>query len=273
MAVRIVTDSAADLPDEVASRHRIAVVPLTVRFGQTTYTSGVDLDTNKFWDLLRASDEAPATAAPSAGTFEQTFRQLAEEGADEIVAVHLSSKLSATAQSATIAAQAVDTNVKVFDSLSASAATGLMALRAAELASEGQDAASIFSELEAMRDSTVLYGVIDTLDYLRRGGRIGGAQALLGTMLQVKPVISVVDGVVEPVGKVRTRAKAMQHLVGLVKARPSIKRLVLVDGQTPDVDQLREMLQGVVEIFDTWTLGPVVGAHAGPGVIGVAFTT
>ncbi|HVL80356.1 MAG TPA: DegV family protein [Actinomycetota bacterium] len=275
MPVRIVTDSAADLPSELAAARGIEVVPLTIRFGDTTYRSGVDLSAGEFWDKLRSSTESPATAAPSPGDFESVYRKLAEDGADGIVSVHLSAKLSATSQSATIAARSTDLPVEVVDSLSVSASTALMALRAADLADGGATMAEIANELKSMVDRTQLYGVIDTLDYLRRGGRIGGAQALLGTMLQVKPVISVVDGVVEPVGKVRTRTRALQHLATIVNDNASsIERLIVMDGEAPDLDQFLGMLRGIeVPREDIWSLGPVVGTHAGPGVVGAVFTT
>ena len=277
MPTRIVTDSAADLPPELIAEHRIRVVPLTIRFGETTYLSGVDLSTEEFWNKLRASDVSPATAAPSAGDFEVAFRELAADGADGIVSVHLSSKLSATYQAAAVAAQSFgDVPVEVVDTLSVSGATGLAALRGCELAAEGLGPSDIAADLNAMRERTTLYGVIDTLEYLRRGGRIGGAQALLGTMLKVKPVISVVDGVVEPVGRVRTRAKALEHLAGLVKERAgTIDRIIAISGEAPDIDAFLGLLDGVVDIgpSDVWQLGPVVGTHSGPGVVGVVFTT
>lgn len=270
------TDSAADLPPELASSHGIRVVPLTIRFGTESFLSGVDLDAHQFWTKLRASSDSPATAAPSAGEFETVYRELAEEGADGVVSVHLSEKLSATAQSAKIAARSAGVRVEVIDSQGVSGTTALMALRAAELADKGSDLDAIVRDLEELRDRTKLFAVIDTLEYLRRGGRIGGAQALLGTMLQVKPVISIVDGVVEPVGRVRTRAKAFQHLAGLVKADAGrIDQMVVITGEAPDVDTFLSMLDGVVDIPPerVWTLGPVVGTHAGPGVVGVAFST
>lgn len=274
--VRIVTDSAADVPSEVAQRHGISIVPLTVRFGSQSYLSDIELSSEAFWEKLQSSEEGPSTAAPSAGDFQETYSRLIAEGATGIVSVHLSSKLSATYQSATVAAKEFgDTPIEVVDTLAVSAGTGLMALAAAERAEGGATAADIRSELDSMRSQIHLYGVIDTLEYLRRGGRIGGAQALLGTMLKVKPVISLQDGEVEPVGRVRTRLKALQHTAGLVEEhRGKIDQLVVVSGEAPDTDKLIELLSDVVEEPpEVWPFGPVVGTHAGPGVIGVAFIT
>lgn len=275
-SVRIVTDSAADLPSDVAAAAGIEVVPLTVRFGAESYVSGVELSTEEFWTKLRSSSEAPATAAPSAGDFQERYAKLARDGATGIVSVHLSAKLSATYQSAAVAAKEItDIPVEVVDSLAVTAGTGLLALHAADRAREGASAAEIAAELNELRSHVHLYGVIDTLEYLRLGGRIGGAQALLGTMLKVKPVISLEDGVVEPIGRVRTRGKALEHLAELVRRHADdIRRLIVISGEAPDTEQLISLLDPVkVGPDDVWTLGPIVGAHAGPGVVGTVFIT
>lgn len=273
--VRIVTDSAADLPPDVAAAHGIEIVPLHVRFGTESYVSGVEMSTEEFWSKLRSSNEAPSTAAPSAGDFQERYAKLIAEGATGIVSVHLSSKLSATYQSATMAAKETDVPVEVVDTLAVSAGTGLMALHAADRAKAGAEPDEIAAELDSLKSRVHLYGVIDTLEYLRLGGRIGGAQALLGTMLKVKPVISLEEGVVEPIGRVRTRAKALEHLAGLVREHEGrIERIVIISGEAPDTEQLIELMRPVtVERSDVWTLGPIVGAHAGPGVVGAVFVT
>jgi DegV family protein with EDD domain len=274
--VRIVTDSASDLPPELVERHGITVVPLTVRFGSDEYKEGVELSTEEFWRKLRSSAEAPSTAAPSAGDFQAAYQKLVDEGADGIVSIHLSASLSATHQAATVAAKECAVAVEVVDSLAVTGATGLQTLRAVEAAQRGASPAEIAKDIESVRERTHLYGVIDTLEYLRRGGRIGGAQALLGTMLKVKPVISLQHGVVEPVGRVRTRGKALEHLVGLVRTHQSaIERIKVIHGEAPDLDQFLSMLDKVIDVSneDVWTLGPVVGTHAGPGVVGVVFIT
>jgi DegV family protein with EDD domain len=276
VTVRIVTDSASDIPPDLAAEKGIVVVPLTVRFGDETFVSGVDLDADAFWSKLQSTNEPPATAAPSAGDFQTAYEKLVGEGATGIVSVHLSSKLSATYQSAVVAAKEISIPVEVVDSLAVSASTGLLALHAADQAAAGDSASDIVADLKSRSERVHLYGAIDTLEYLRRGGRIGGAQALLGTMLKVKPVISLEDGVVEPVGRVRTRAKALEHMVGLVREhKDRIERLVVLSGDAPDTGRLVELLADVVRVdpADVWTLGPIVGAHAGPGVIGVAYVT
>lgn len=277
MTVKVVTDSAADLPTSLARAHGISVVPLTVTFGKQSYRDGEDLDSTAFWRTVRAGDDHPVTASPSAGAFMQVFRQLAGEGADGIVCVHLSPNLSGTYQAATMAARELpDLRVEVIDSLGVSAATGLTALRAADLAEGGADIATIAADLDEYRTRVQLYGVVDTLEFLRRGGRIGGARAFVGTRLRVKPIISLRDGIVEPVGRVRTRPRALDHLAAIVaRYRGRIERLVVLDGDAPDTDALRSRLSSTVEVpvEDVWTLGPAVGAHTGPGVVGVVFVT
>jgi DegV family protein with EDD domain len=273
VTVRVVTDSAADIPVELAKQRGITVVPLTIRFGDESYLSGVELTPTEFWQKLKTSSDAPATAAPSAGDFQKAFEDLLGQGADGIVSVHLSSKLSATYQSAAVAAQEVGLDkVKVVDSLAVSAGTGLLAVHATERAEAGASADEIADDLTTRRDSVRLYGAIDTLEYLRRGGRIGGAQALLGTMLKFKPVISLEDGVVEPVTRVRTRPKALEHIAEIVRNDAArIERFVVVSGDAPDVDKFTAMLTESVGQADVWPFGPIVGAHGGPGLIGVAY--
>jgi DegV family protein with EDD domain len=277
VTVRIVTDTAADIPPDLLAAKRITAVPLTVRFGSESYLSGTELGTDQFWEKLRSSSEPPATAAPSAGDFQKTYEELAADGATGIVSLHLSSKLSATYQSAVVAANEVaSTPIEVVDTLTVSAAQGLLTLHAAERAEAGASVDEIVSEVNALQPRVRLYGIIDTLEYLRMGGRIGGAQALFGTMLKFKPIITVQDGTVESVGRVRTRAKALDHIAGLVREhKGKIDRLVLLSGEAPDTDQLIALLDEVIHVppSDVWTLGPVVGTHAGPGVIGVVFIT
>ncbi len=275
MTVRIVTDSAADIPPHLAAQHGIVVVPLTIRFGDESFVSGIELSAEAFWQKLKTSSDAPATAAPSAGDFQDAFEKLFADGATGIVSIHLSSKLSATYQSAVVAAQeAGGGKVEVVDSLAVSGSQGLLVLNAAERAAGGAAAAEIAAEINTMLPQARLFGAIDTLEYLRRGGRIGGAQALLGTMLKVKPVVSLDDGIVEPVARVRTHARALEHIAGLVAAdKDRIGRLVVLNGDAPDPDRFVSMLSESVKVSpsDVWTLGPIVGAHAGPGILGVAY--
>ncbi len=275
MGVRIVTDSSCDLPDDLVEQHRIEIVPLTIRFGHEELIDRKELSTAEFWDRVKASDVLPETAAPSAGAFEEAFRRLVTEGADEIVCINISSKLSATMQSAKVAAEAVAgvCRVEVVDSLVVSMALGNLCLSAARLADSGTGTDGILADVLDRRDRTLLYGTLDTLDFLRKGGRIGAAQHLLGSVLSIKPLIQISDGVVSEGGKVRTRSKALRALVDRVRAAGRIEALAVPHAQAPDIDDFLELLAEATPGIDPLVcqLGPVVGTHGGPGLIGVTF--
>src|SRR4051794_17388140 len=194
MPVRIVTDSACDLPEAACAELGIEVVPLTIRFGEREYVDRKELSTDAFWRELAASSVLPETAAPSVGAFEETFRRLTDEGADGIVCINLSAQLSATMQSAQVAAKALDGEIpiEIVDSQSASMGIGNLVLHAARRARAGASVAEIVAEVESRRAREHVFAALDTLEYLRKGGRIGGAQALLGSMLSIKPVIAVI---------------------------------------------------------------------------------
>jgi len=274
MAVRIVTDSACDLPEPVCEELGIEVVPLTIRFGEREFVDRKELSTEAFWRELESSPVLPETAAPSVGAFEETFRRLSDDGADGIVCINLSGRLSATMQSAQVAAKSLDGErpIEIIDSLSASMGIGNLALHAARRAREDADMATIVREVLDMRDRQHVFATLDTLEYLRKGGRIGGAQAMLGSMLSIKPLIQVSDGVVEQAGKVRTRSKALKALVEHVPAG-KVELMSVLQGQAPDLDEFLEMLRPLVPDAEVvvGTIGPVVGVHTGPRVIGVAW--
>ena len=274
MTVRVVSDSACDLPPETCDALGIEIVPLTIRFGDDEYVDRKELSTDDFWRKLETARVLPETAAPSVGAFETTFRELHEGGADGIVCINLSSKMSATMQSAQIASKALDgvCPVTVFDSESASMGIGMLALHAARLANDGADLETIVAALEDARSRAHVLFTLDTLEYLRKGGRIGGAQALLGSMLSIKPVITVKDGEVSPVAKVRTRSKALRYVVDQVKERP-VESLFVMHGNAPDVDEFVAMFEPIVPNAEivVGEIGPVVGVHTGPGVMGVTW--
>jgi DegV family protein with EDD domain len=274
MPVRIVTDSACDLPVAECDELGIEVVPLTIRFGEREFVDRKELTTEMFWRELAASSTLPETAAPSVGAFEETFRRLSDEGADAIVCINLSGKLSATMQSAQVAAKSLDgkTPIAIIDSLSASMGIGNLALHAARRAREGADLDTIVREVEERRDRQHVYACLDTLEYLRKGGRIGGAQAMLGSMLSIKPLIMVADGVVEPGGRVRTRSKALKALLDHIPAG-KVELISVLHAEAPDIDEFLAMLRPVVPDAEVvvGTIGPVVGVHTGPRVIGVAW--
>jgi DegV family protein with EDD domain len=277
MTVKIVTDSSCDLPEELVTQHGIDVVPLTIRFGAEELVDRVDLSPAEFWARCSTSAELPSTAAPAPGAFEEVFRRAAEAGAEGVMCVVLSSKLSATGESAQAAARAVAdvVPVKVVDSLSVSLGHGMMAVQGARWAVAGGTLDEIVAMAEDMARRTKIFATLDTLEYLKRGGRIGAAQALLGSILSIKPCIEVVDGKVEPGPKQRTRSRSLQWLADQVGAQKGVENLAILHGDAPDVDTLRGLLRAHFpsEEIVVGQLGAVVGAHTGPRTIGVAFQT
>jgi len=273
--IHVVTDSACDLTPEMADRLNVRVVPLTIRFGDEELVDREELSSKEFWDRVVTGPHMPSTAAPAPGSFQRAFLAAAEAGADGVVCVNLSSRLSATYQSASTAAESVaDTiPVRVVDSLSVTMGLGLLVMTATELAGAGVDLESIATELEELRGRTRVYGVVDSLDFLKRGGRIGGAQALVGSLLSIKPVIDVRDGVGEVESKQRTRTRALDYLASKAVEAGRLDRLAVASGLAPDTDELIARLARAdcaQELVHT-DLGPVIGAHAGPGTIGVCF--
>ena len=275
MSVRIVTDSSCDLPDEVVREHGIRIVPLSIRFGNEELIDREQLSTDEFWRRCAAHDELPETAAPAPGQFETVYRDLLAEGASGIVVVNLSGALSATMQSAELAARSVadDIEVRVVDTRSVSMGVGMVALAAARAAADGAPIDEVEQIARDRAASTKVWGALDTLENLKKGGRIGNARAFLGTALAIKPIIEVVDGQVEEGGKQRTRSKALRFLVDKVASfEGEISDLAVLHADCDDVDQFVAMLQphydGDIVIGD---IGPVIGTHAGKGTIGVSF--
>ena len=274
MGIRVVTDSACDLPAPLIEALGIEIVPLTIRFGDEEFVDRVELSADEFWSRLEHTDTLPETAAPSPGAFETCFRGLAARGATGIVCINLSSHLSGTMQSAQVAAAAtVDVcPVQVIDSQSASMGQGNLCLTAARRAADGDSLESIVAEGVDRRDRTKLFATLDTLEFLKKGGRVGNARALVGTMLSIKPVIELSSGVVEESSKVRTRSKALRMLAAKA-AEEKIEHLAVLHGNAPDLDEFFDLLAPIFprdEII-TGLIGPVIGTHAGPRVIGVTY--
>jgi DegV family protein with EDD domain len=274
MGVRVVTDSSCDLPSNLVEVYGIEVVPLTIRFGTEELVDREELAPDEFWTRLTSSDALPETSAPSAGAFEARFRDLIQRGATGIISINLSSRLSATMQAAQVAANAVrdECPTVVIDSRTVSMGLGALCLTAARRAADGGKLEEIVEDVISRRDRTRLFGALDTLEFLKRGGRIGNARALLGSMLSIKPIVEVRDGVVEESGKVRTRSKALAALADRVKEQP-VETCAVLHGQAPDVDELLDLLDPAFprDEIVTGLVGPVIGTHAGPGVIGVSF--
>jgi DegV family protein with EDD domain len=273
--VRIVTDSASDLDQGICDELGIAVVPLTIRFGDREYVDREELTVDEFYRKLAESPTLPETAAPSPGAFEKAYRRLADEGAESIVCVTLSSGVSATMDSARNAAEAVapDIDVRVVDSRGVTVAEGNKAIAAARAANEGKTADDIVALVEELASRTRTFGALDTLDNLKKGGRIGNAQALLGTLLSIKPIVDISSGTVEEAGRARTRRKALNAVAAKLLEYPKVDDLAVMHGQAPDLDDFLALLAPTYTRDDlrVGIIGPVVGTHGGPRVVGVSF--
>ena len=272
MAVRVVTDSTADLPADLARELGITVVPLTVHFGEETYYDGVDITSGQFFDRLRTAKVLPRTSQPSVGAFRDAYRGLAAE-ADGIVSVHISSKLSGTYNAALLAAEGVtEVPIRVVDSRTASLGLGIVAMEAARAAREGGDLEAVARVAESTRERVPIVFTLDTLEYLARGGRIGRASALMGTLLNIKPILTVEDGEIAPLERVRTRTKALDRLCDLLFGREQVRLGAVAHAQCPQdaerlAAQFRARYPGVPII--TGHVGPVIGVYTGPGAVGL----
>jgi DegV family protein with EDD domain len=271
--VRIVTDSTSDLPPAVAKELGITVVPLSVHFGDKTYKDGVDLSPDQFFSILTTSSVHPTTSQPSAGDYIKAYTQLSAT-TKSIVSIQMSSKLSGSYGAAMMARESVFTRcqVEVIDSLSASLGLGFLAISAAEAANQGASLREVTSLVRRLIPHIHIMLSVDTLEYLERGGRIGRAQAFLGTMLNVKPLLKIEDGEIHPVERVRTRAKVLERLYEFVELFPHIERLAIVHSHTPeDAEMLIRRIEPFVprEKVMVAQYGPVLGVHLGPGTLGV----
>ena len=276
MSVKIVTDSAADLTQEYLDK--LIRVPLSVSFGDEEFFDGVTISHKEFYEKLIESDELPRTSQATPAAFEEVFEQAKKDG-DEVVVLTLSSKLSGTYQSAMIAAADYD-NVCVVDTMTVAIAQGILAVLALQLADEGMDAKTIAARLEEEKEKVCLIAMLDTLEYLKKGGRISAAAAFAGGVLSIKPVITVKDGVVEMLGKARGSKQGNNLLVKEIeKAGGADFSKPLLLGYTGLTDVLLNkyiadsayIWEGNVSQLKTTTIGSAIGTHAGPGAIAVAF--
>lgn len=273
MAVRIVTDSTSDIPAPLAQELGISVVPLSVIFGDEVYKEGIEITHDLFYDKLVRSKVMPTTSAPSVGDFLSVYEPLLKE-TDEIVSIHISSKLSATYNNACQAAkQLADQGVRieVIDSLSVSFGLSFIAQAAARAASAGASVEEIREIAGRMIPRLRIFVVLDTLEYVRRGGRIGRARAFLGAVLKVKPILSFQEGEVHPEERVRTKALALERLLQIATSY-RIKQAGIGYSTNPqDADDLKHRLEAMAPGVDVQIvrLGPVLGVHGGPGTLGI----
>jgi DegV family protein with EDD domain len=272
--VHIVTDSACDLTDQLVKEHNVTVVPLTIRFGEAEYEDRRQLTPAEFWERCRGKGALPETAAPSPGAFQAAYQQAVDDGADAVLCLTISSKVSGTYDSARTAAESFGAKpVQVVDTFSLTMGQGLLVIAAAEDAAGGAGIDDIVANTKDRSARTRIYGVLGGLEHLQRGGRIGGARALVGSLLNIKPVIQLKDGEVAEESKQRTRTRAISYLVDKVRADAPVERIAVADGGCDDITDVASRLRDVETEHPLLEvdLGPVVGTHAGPNTVGVCY--
>ncbi|MDX1663512.1 MAG: DegV family protein [Candidatus Promineifilaceae bacterium] len=277
MALKIVTDSTSDVTEELAAEYGITVLPAYVNIGDESYLDQVELTRERFYAELPSFSAPPTTAAPPVGTFTETYNQLAAEGATEILSIHLASNLSGMLNAARLGAQAAEVPVHLFDSQQLSMGLGLLVLAAARRAEAGVPAETILAFLEERVNRTYVLAMLDTLEFLRRSGRVSWAQFGLGTLLRIKPILRVYKGDVEVVDRVRTSGRARQNVIEHVAALGPLEDIVLLHTHAPEaVEELREEASHLFpENVQPLALQvtPAIGAHTGPGALGIACIT
>lgn len=271
MTVKIVTDSTADLPTQLAQELGITVVPVYLRFGDKVYRDRVDISENEFYQKLVESPIHPVTSQPTPADFAEVYQKLSQE-ADGIVSIQVTSKLSGTYNSALQGREMTGArcHIEIVDSLSTSMGLGLIAMAAARVAQAGEGLPTVMEEIRQTIPNIRIFGVLDTLKYLLLGGRIGKAKALLGSILNVKPMLTMREGELLPAGLARTRSKGIERLFELVKNALNIQELAIVHSTTPDeASSLKERIGSIFDKRQTHLarLGPALGVHGGPGTL------
>ena len=277
MSVKIIIDSTADLIEEL--KKKVIVAPITIRFGNTEYVDGVDITNRMFYEKLIESDVLPTTSQATPDVFEQIYKSIRENG-DTAVVITISSKLSGTFQSATIAAEEYKDCIRIVDSGSVAIGAGILTEYAMKLADEGKTADEIADELENVKESIYIVALLDTLEYLKKGGRISATAAIAGSLLSIKPVINVVDGVINTLGKARGSKQGNNLLVKEIQQAGGIDfNMPLLLGYTGLSDTLLQkyiedsayLWENSVDRLQTTIIGSAIGVHAGPGAVAVAF--
>ncbi|MFC1902723.1 DegV family protein [Chloroflexota bacterium] len=274
MTIKIVTDSTSDISPELAQDMGITVVPVYVRFGTKVYRDGVDINHDEFYHKLVTDPAHPSTSQPAPTEFADVYNKLSQE-ADGIVSIHVSSRLSGTCNSAIQGRGLAKRGcpIRVVDSLSLSMGLGLTVIAAARSAYSGGDLRAVMDEVEQTMGCIRVLGLLDTLKYLLQGGRIGKAKAFLGTLLNVKPMLTLRDGELVPAGLARTRTKGIERLYDFAKSASDVQEMAIVHSTTPDeASLLSDTISSIfpVERIHIARLGPALGAHGGPGTVIVA---
>lgn len=276
-SIRIVTDSTSDLKKEVIEKHNITVVPLNIHIGGKTYLDRVDLEPESFLELMETIEELPKSSQPAPGVFKEIYDELGKDG-DQILSIHMTGGMSGTVESAKAAAELTDADVTVIDSRYISHALTFQVLEAAEMIMQGKSMEEIVARLDEVRSKTKLYVVVDTLDNLVKGGRIGKGRAMIGSFLKIKPIASLDDGAYTPVSKARSTKQVIQYLMDDFKERTAGKTVKGIGIAHANgfamADPLYEQLKdaGYEDIKMDFTT-PVISTHTGPGAIGFMFYT
>ena len=274
--VKIVTDSLADIPASILKELDITTIPCVVRFGDHEYYDRVDLYPSEFYQKLRTSPVLPTTSQPAIGIFEDLYRKLAAT-TDQILAIHTIASLSGIYNASRVAAENIKTaRIELIDSKQVTMSLGWLVILAARAAKDGRTLDEIKQIVEDTKTRVHIIAMLGTLEYAQRGGRLGKGKALVGTLLNVKPLLSVIDGEIMPVENVRTQKRALQRLVEIVLASGPIQELAVIHAEAPDhARQLRELLAETFpeEHIVMSETGPVLGSHVGPGAVGIAWIT
>jgi DegV family protein with EDD domain len=271
--VKVVTDSTADIPAEMAARLGITIIPSYVVFGSKTYRDGVELTKQQFYQRLAETSVIPTTAAPAPAVYQEAYRRLAEE-TDQIISIHLASRLSALHNSASVAARDLKgARIAVIDSEQATMGYGWMAIAAAEAARRGETLEQIVALVEGMKHRSWVLAVLDTLEYVHRGGRVGWVQAMIGTLLRIKPIVEIRHGEVGLVERARTLERSLERLLDLIEAFGPLERAIVLHANVPDrADRVADRLQAIAPGWERLVAqaGVTIASHAGPGAVGIA---
>ncbi len=278
-SVALVTDSTAYLPPSLVAEYGLTVVPLYVHFGEEGYRDGVEITPEHFYTRLRTARVIPTTSQPSAGDFIEAYRRLVEGGATSIVSIHISSKLSGTVASALLAQEELPAvPIHVIDSLSTSMGLGYQVLEVARRLRAGRSVEEAVAAAESLRERVRILFVVDTLEFLHRGGRIGGAQAFLGSLLNLKPLLALREGRVDAVERVRTKKRAVERMLELLAAeigkREPVNAAILHAAVPEEAASLGEEVRARMNCRELHvaSLSPVIGTHTGPGTLGIVIS-
>ncbi|HLS20580.1 MAG TPA: DegV family protein [Bacillota bacterium] len=280
MKIAVLTDSTAYLSKELREKHNIYMIPLSVVFGHDVFQEEVDLTTEQFYQKVRHSESLPTTSQPAIGEFEELFTNLAKDGYDAVISIHLSKKISGTYQAAVSAGKMIEgIEVYAFDSEISATPQGVYALEASAMVKQNKTPDEIIARLEKLKQTSRAYFMVDDLSHLQRGGRLSGAQALVGSLLKIKPILHFVDGEIEPFEKIRTRKKALERINNMLQddiQEKGVTRVIFIHANDENSAlQMEKQFNEQHPTIETMIsyFGPVIGTHLGEGALGIAWYT